>query len=122
MTNSRAKGKRGELEYAHWLRDNFNLPDARRGQQYCGLEGNADVVGGFPNTHAECKWCESLNLQRAMAQAVADCNADAIPYVVSKKNRQDMLITVRASDLKGFCTAVVDTIMKKEAGVDDRQK
>ena len=33
-----------------------------------------------------------------------------------------MLITVRASDLKGFCTAVVDTIMKKEAGVDDRQK
>tara|TARA_R100001530_G_scaffold14326_1_gene12968 strand:- start:1167 stop:1523 length:357 start_codon:yes stop_codon:yes gene_type:complete len=118
MTNSRAKGKRGELEYAHWLQDNFGL-NARRGQQYCGLAGNADVVGGFPNTHPECKWTESLNLLKAMAQAVADCG-DAIPYVVSKKNRQDILITVRASDLKGFCTAVVDTIMKQEAGVNDR--
>jgi len=120
MTNSRAKGKRGELEYAHWLQDNFGL-NARRGQQYCGLAGNADVVGGFPNTHAECKWVESLNLQRAMMQAVADCG-DAIPYVVHKKNRQDMMITVRASDLKDFCTAVVDTIIKQRVGVDDRQE
>ena len=121
MTNSRAKGKRGELEYAHWLRDNFGL-DARRGQQYCGLAGNADVVNGFPNTHPECKWTESLNLGKAMMQAVADCGGDAIPYVVSKKNRQDMLITVRANDLKEFCTAVVTTIIKQEAGVDDRQE
>ena len=118
MTNSRAKGKRGELEYAHWLRDNFGL-DARRGQQYCGLAGNADVVGGFPNTHAECKWTESLNIIRAMGQAVADCG-DAIPYVVHKKNRQQMMITVRASDLKEFCMAVTATITKQEAGVDDR--
>lgn len=110
MTNSRQKGKRGEREYAKWLRDNFGL-DARRGQQYCGLAGNADVVGGFPNTHAECKWVESLNLQRAMAQAVADCG-DAIPYVVHKKNRQDMMITVRASDLKEFSLAVYTTIRK----------
>ena len=119
MTNSRAKGKRGELEYAHWLNDNFNL-NARRGQQYCGLAGNADVVGGFPNTHAECKWVESLNLQRAMEQAVADCG-DAIPYVVHKKNRQPMLITVKASDLKEFCQAVVTTITNQGVNVNDRQ-
>ena len=112
--NSRAKGKRGELEYAKWLRDNFDLPDARRGQQYCGLEGNADVVNGFPQTHAEVKFVESLNLHRAMGQAVADCG-DAIPYVVHKKNRQDMMITVRAGDLHGFCKAVVGTtIIDKE--------
>ena len=120
MTNSRAKGKRGELEYAHWLRDNFGL-DARRGQQYCGLAGNADVVGGFPNTHPECKWTESLNLGKAMMQAVSDSNADTIPYVVSKKNRQDMLITVRASDLKAFCQAVATTIINQGENVNDRQ-
>ena len=119
MTNSKAKGKRGELEYAHWLQDNFGL-DARRGQQYCGLAGNADVVGGFPNTHAECKWVESLNLSKAMMQAVADCG-DAIPYVVHKKNRQDMLITIRASDLKEFSQAVVDTITIQGVDVNDRQ-
>ena len=111
VMNSKAKGKRGELEYAHWLCDNFGL-DARRGQQYCGLAGNADVVGGFPNTHPECKWTESLNLTKAMMQAVADCG-DAIPYVVHKKNRQDILITVRASDLKAFCQSVVATITKQ---------
>ena len=111
MTNSKQKGKRGELEYAKWLRDNFDLPDARRGQQYCGLNGDADVVGGFPNTHAECKWTESLNLLRAMGQAVADCG-DAIPYIVHKKNRQDMLITIRATDLKEFAKAVCVTISK----------
>ena len=121
MTNSRAKGKRGELEYAHWLSDEFGL-NARRGQQYCGLAGNADVVGGFPNTHPECKWVESLNLQRAMCQAVADCKGEAIPYVVHKKNRQDMMITVRASDLKGFCTSVVDTIIKQGENVNDSQE
>ena len=120
MTNSRAKGKRGELEYAHWLRDNFGL-DARRGQQYCGLAGNADVVNGFPNTHPECKWTESLNLGKAMMQTVADCGGDAIPYVVSKKNRQDMLITVRANDLKEFCTAVVTTIISQGENANDRR-
>jgi len=119
MTNSRAKGKRGELEYAHWLQDNFGL-DARRGQQYCRLAGNADVVGGFPNTHAECKWVESLNISKAIMQAVADCG-DAIPYVVHKKNRQDILITIRASDLKEFCRAVVDTITIQGVDVNDRQ-
>ena len=119
MTNSRAKGKRGELEYAHWLQDNFGL-DARRGQQYCGLAGNADVVGGFPNTHAECKWSQSLNLTRAMEQAVADCGS-AIPYVVHKKNRQPIMITVRASDLKSFCGSVVDTIIEQGVDVNDRQ-
>ena len=50
--NSRRKGKRGELCVAHFLKENFGL-NARRGQQYCGANGDADVVGGFPNTHCE---------------------------------------------------------------------
>lgn len=114
--NSGAKGKRGELEVAKFLRDNFNLPDARRGQQYCGLEGNADVVNGFFNTHPEVKFVEALNLMRAMGQAVADCG-DAIPYVFHKKNRGDLMVTVRASDLKEFCKAVVEAtiITRSEA-------
>jgi hypothetical protein len=111
--NSRAKGKRGELYYVHWLRDNFGL-EARRGQQYCGANGDADVVGGFPNTHAEVKFVESLNITRAMGQAVSDASGDAIPYVVHKKNHGDLLITVRANDLKEFSKSVVNTIIKSE--------
>ena len=59
--NSRRKGKRGELCVAHFLKENFGL-NARRGQQYCGANGDADVVGGFPNTHCEVKFVESLNI------------------------------------------------------------
>lgn len=48
--NSREKGKRGELELAKLLRDcGF---DTRRGQQYSGANGDADVVG-LPGIHIE---------------------------------------------------------------------
>tara|TARA_R100000655_G_scaffold71369_3_gene109776 strand:+ start:8109 stop:8447 length:339 start_codon:yes stop_codon:yes gene_type:complete len=110
--NSNRKGKRGELCVVHFLKNEFGL-DARRSQQYCGANNDADVVGGFPNTHCEVKFVEALNLTKAMGQAVADCG-DSIPYVAHKKNRGDLLITVRASDLKEFCKAVVKTIRDKE--------
>lgn len=45
MTNSRQKGARGERELARILRE-YGY-DCRRGQQYCGANGDADVVG-FP--------------------------------------------------------------------------
>ena len=39
----RDKGKRGEIELAKVLRaEGYNT---RRGQQYCGAAGNADVIG-----------------------------------------------------------------------------
>jgi len=91
------------------LRTNFNCPNARRGQQYCGANGDADVVGGFANTHPEVKFVQSLNVDKAMEQAIADCG-DAIPYVAHKKNGKELLITVRALDLKEFCKSVVATI------------
>ena len=108
MTNSRAKGARGERYFANWLKDNFGL-NARRGQQYCGLAGNADVVDGFPNTHPEVKFVEKLNIDKAMEQAVRDCG-DNIPYVAHKKNRAELLITIRASDLKQFSKSVVSVL------------
>ena len=43
----REKGKRGERELAGILRDyGYNC---RRGQQYCGTSGDADVIG-LPDT------------------------------------------------------------------------
>lgn len=111
--NSNQKGKRGERFFAKWLRDNFGL-NARRGQQYCGASGDADVVGGFPNTHAEVKFVEKLNINNAIDQAVNDASSGTIPYVAHKKNREELLITVRACDLSAFAKAVVDTITLRE--------
>jgi hypothetical protein len=105
--NSRQKGARGERQFAQWLRENFNCPNAKRGQQYCGLAGNADVIEGFPNTHAEVKFVQALNVSKAMTQAIRDCKPGCIPYVAHKKNREEMLITVQAKDLEAFAKAVI---------------
>ena len=70
--NSRNKGKAGELELSKVLKA-YGY-DTRRGQQYCGANGDADVVG-LPHIHIECKRVERLSLYDAMAQAKADKKA-----------------------------------------------
>lgn len=50
--NSKAKGARFERLLASKLRD-YGY-DARRGQQYCGANGDADVIG-LPGIHIEAK-------------------------------------------------------------------
>lgn len=95
MTNSRDKGKRGELELAKILRDaGF---DSRRGQQYSGANGDADVVG-LPGIHIECKRVERLNLYDAIAQARRDKNDDEHPAVFHRKNRCEWLVTMPVWD------------------------
>ena len=92
--NSRSKGKKGELELAKKLRE-YGY-DCRRGQQYCGANGDADVVG-LPGIHIECKRVERLDLYGAMAQAMAD-SKDKTPVVIHRKNHCDWLVTMRLAD------------------------
>lgn len=95
MTNSRMKGKRGELELSNLLKSKgFNT---RRGQQYCGANGDADVVG-LPGIHIECKRVENLNLVKAYQQACADAKPDEIPAVFHRKNRCPWFVTVGIDD------------------------
>ena len=95
MTNSRQKGKRGELALSRRLRE-YGY-DARRGQQYSGANGDADVVG-LPLVHIECKWVEKLNIYDAVAQAERDKKDSEIPVVFHKKNNHDWLATMRIDD------------------------
>ena len=84
--NSRNKGKIGELELAKLLRDHGFK--SRRGQQYCGTSGEADVTG-LPGLHIECKRVEKLNLEAAMEQAVRDARSSERPAVFHRKNRRE---------------------------------
>ena len=93
--NSREKGKAGELELARILREHGYT--ARRGQQFCGVNGDADVVG-IPGSHIECKRVEKLNIHEAMQQAVKDAREGEIPVVMHRKNRTEWLATMRLSD------------------------
>lgn len=95
MVNSRQKGKRGELQLAHFLQD-YGF-DARRGQQFSGLQGDADVVG-CPHLHLEVKAVEKLNLQNASEQSERDAREGEIPVVIHKRNRKPWYITLRLED------------------------
>lgn len=93
--NSRNKGKTGELELAKLLRD-YGFK-SRRGQQYCGTSGEADVTG-LPGLHIECKRVEKLNLEAAMEQAVRDARAGEKPAVFHRKNRKPWLTILLTED------------------------
>ncbi len=93
--NSRQKGARGERELAKALKA-YGY-DCRRGQQYCGANGDADVVG-LPGIHIECKRVEKLNLYDAMAQSKADARKNEMPVVMHRKNNCDWLVTMSLED------------------------
>ncbi len=93
--NSRAKGARSERELASKLKD-YGY-DTRRGQQYCGANGDADVVG-LPGIHIECKHVEKLNLYDAVDQAKRDAREDELPAVMHRKNNCEWLVTMPLED------------------------
>lgn len=93
--NSRDKGKRGELELAHVLRE-YGY-DSRRGQQFSGISGDADVVG-LPGIHIECKRVEKLNINKAMEQAVRDSRTHEKPTVFHRTNREKWKVTMLLED------------------------
>lgn len=93
--NSRQKGAEGERELSRILRE-YGY-SCRRGQQYCGVNGDADVVG-LPGIHIECKRVERLNISEAMKQAVRDTDIADVPVVFHRKNREKWLVTMRLED------------------------
>ena len=92
----REKGKRGERELANLLKS-YGF-DCRRGQQYCGINGNADVVG-LPGIHIECKRVEKLNIVETMEQAINNADGTGnVPAVFHRKNGKGWLVTMLLDD------------------------
>lgn len=69
----------------------------RRGQQYSGANGDADVVG-LPGIHIECKRVERLNVYDAISQAAHDAKSGHIPSVFHRRDRSEWLVTMKLSD------------------------
>jgi Holliday junction resolvase len=96
MVNSRAKGARAERELANRLKELGYT--ARRGQQYCGANGDSDVVcTELAHYHIECKMVEALNIDKAIDQATADCG-NRTPIVVHRKKHRPWLVTMFLED------------------------
>lgn len=94
--NSKAKGARFERTLASRLRE-YGY-DCRRGQQYCGANGDADVVG-LPGLHIEAKHQETMRLYEWMSQAKRDSEGTGrLPAVFHKKNNAAILVTMELED------------------------
>jgi hypothetical protein len=96
MVNSRAKGARAERELANKLKEHGFT--ARRGQQFCGANGDADVVcTELASYHIECKMVQNLNVDKGIDQATRDCG-DKTPVVIHRKNNRPWLVTLYLED------------------------
>ena len=94
--NSRTKGAVAEREVARIL--NSYGYNCRRGQQYCGANGDADVVG-LPGIHIEVKRREKLNLYDAMDQSKRDAAVSGgLPSVFWRKNNCEWLVVMTPED------------------------
>lgn len=99
MTNSRAKGKAGELEFARLCRSMGY--EVRRTVQYCGKTGDAADCVGLPGIHIEVKRVEHLNIDDALDQSRRDADAAGkheLPIVAHRRNNTRWKITMDADD------------------------
>ena len=93
--NSKRKGACGERELANKLKE-YGY-DCRRSQQYCGVNGDADVVG-LDGIHIEVKRVERLNIYDAIGQAKRDAKSGDKPTVFHRKNNCEWLVTMTLDD------------------------
>lgn len=95
MVNSREKGKRYERHVAGLFKsEGYN---ARRGQQYSGANGDADVIG-VKGMHIECKHQERMQLYDWMSQAKSDAREGEIPCVIHRRNNCADLVTMEFNE------------------------
>jgi Holliday junction resolvase len=87
--NSCKKGKVGELELVHFLKERGI--GARRGQQHAGGTDSPDVVTDYKHVHFECKRVERGNPYDWLAQAQRDGGEGKIHVVAHKRNRHEWI-------------------------------
>lgn len=96
---SREKGKRGELELMHILRDFYGYP-VRRGYVF---QHESDLVG-LQGIHVECKRKESINIYTDYEQAVREAQkrSDGVPVVFHRRNDKPWLVIMGLDDFMDF--------------------
>jgi hypothetical protein len=102
--NGKRKGKVGEQEACHYLKDLFGW-SARRSQQFSGEAGDDDIrVDQTPSLFWEIKREQRLNVVQAIAKAVRQAGRRTA-VLMHRPNRSEWLLTIRVSDLPALCHA-----------------
>ena len=103
--SSREKGKRGEREFAAFLRD-LGI-EARRTQQFSGTEGTADVSSSLEGVHFEVKRYAGIAAVRFLEQAERDRRPGDLPVVAMREDRGEWTVMVRAKHLEEMAKKIV---------------
>jgi hypothetical protein len=108
VVNGKQKGKRGELELCHVLKESFGW-DAERSVQYNGNAGDSDLlVRQMPAMFLECKRVQSLSVSKAMETAVRQAGSK-LPCLFHRRDREPWLLTIRLADLMELCRMVTQS-------------
>lgn len=93
---SQRKGRSGELELVRVLNEYGIQAEPGDPVSY----GRTPDVVGVPGIHPEVKRVESLNVTKAMMQAIRDSQkfGDGAPAVFHRKNRTQWLVTMTLKD------------------------
>jgi hypothetical protein len=96
--SQRMKGKTGELEIVHVLRDH-GWPNAERTSNGREQRGHNDIANGPEGVAIEVKRHEKLNVPKALDQLISDSNPLDIPVLVHRPSRHVWMCTLPLHDL-----------------------
>jgi hypothetical protein len=93
--NSRAKGKRAELALAQILVPYW--PEVCRNLDQFGAK-KQDMLG-TPGVHWQVKHVESLNIWKALEQAITEADPKDVPIVAFRRNRSPWYAALELDEL-----------------------
>jgi Holliday junction resolvase len=108
--SSRIKGKAYEREVAKALRE-YGY-DTRRSQQYCGADGDGDVIG-LDGIHIECKRREKSDFYGWMKQSKDEKLDNELPTVFYRKSHEKSLVIMELDDWMKLYNAYNKTLERK---------
>jgi hypothetical protein len=101
VTNSRAKGARGELEASKEAANHWFASECYRTAQRDGKE-TADISKALPGAHVEVKRRKKIAATHFMDQAIRDKAEEEFPVVLMRQDRGDWLVMIRLEDTLRF--------------------
>lgn len=115
---SRDKGKRGEREAAASVSHHWNAAGARRSQQFCGRDGDADLTG-VPGMHLEVKRYARIAAIDFLEQAEMDAASGNVPVVLMREDTStEWVAMVRVSDAPEFARRLMQLLGEHTPAVD----
>jgi hypothetical protein len=103
---SRRKGHNFEREIAKLLRQYY--PNAKRQLEY--QDGVGFDIAETGDLSVQCKVGKSFKIEKALKEAVRD---NKIPLAITKKDREDIVVSMYWKDFEFFLVCYLDSKKKK---------